>query len=148
MNGVTRLRYMNMSALHAMLLIPALLPVAAAAETVGTEADYIRIGQETVTLLRDLTATLEAVSDKETADAAIPRVQEISARLQALQGEAQALPKPGPEQEALFRQQMNTAEVRQAVQQFMGALLKLAQTDAYGSEELISALTNMVSGKM
>lgn len=131
-----------------MLLIPALLPVAAAVETVGTEADYIRIGQETVSLLNNLTATLESVDSKEAADASIPRIQEISARLQALQSEAQALPKPGPEQEALFREQMNTAEVRQAVQQFMGALLKLAQTDAFGSEELISALTNMVSGKM
>lgn len=131
-----------------MLLIPALLPVAAAVETVGTEADYIRIGQETVSLLNDLTATLDGVNDKATADAAIPRIQEISARLQALQSEAQALPKPGPEQEALFREQMNTAEVRQAVQQFMGALLKLAQTDAFGSEELISALTGMVSGQL
>lgn len=131
-----------------MLLIPALLPVAAAVETVGTEADYIRIGQETVSLLNDLTATLEGVNDKATADAAIPRVQEISARMKALQAEAQALPKPGPEQEALFREQMNTAEVRQAVQQFMGALLKLAQTDAFGSEELISALTGMVSGQL
>lgn len=131
-----------------MLLIPALLPVAAAVETVGTEADYIRIGQETVSLLNDLTATLEGVNDKATADAAIPRVQEFSARMKALQAEAQALPKPGPEQEALFREQMNTAEVRQAVQQFMGALLKLAQTDAFGSEELISALTGMVSGQL
>lgn len=131
-----------------MLLIPALLPVAAAVETVGTEADYIRIGQETVSLLNDLTATLEGVNDKATADAAIPRVQEISARMKALQAEAQTLPKPGPEQEALFREQMNTAEVRQAVQQFMGALLKLAQTDAFGSEELISALTGMVSGQL
>lgn len=139
---------MNMSAHQALLLVPALLPVAAAAETVGTEADFIRIGQETVALLHDLTATLDGVTDKATADAAIPRVQEISARMQSLQREAQALPKPGPEQEALFREQMNTTEVHQAVQQFMSALLKLAQTDAYGSEELISALTNMVSGKL
>lgn len=148
MNGVTRLRHMNMSAHHAMLFLPALLPVAVAADTVGTEADYIRIGQETVALLNDLTATLDSVNDKATADAAIPRVQEISSRLQTLQAQAQELPKPAPEHAALFREQMNTTEVREAVQKFMASLLRLAQTDAYGSEELISALTNMVSGKM
>lgn len=139
---------MNMSALRALLLVPALLPVAAAAEPVGAEADYIRIGQETIELLHELTATLDGVSDKNTADAAVPHVQEISARLQELQAKAQALPKPDPARTELFRERMNTAEVREAVQQFMASLLKLAQTDAFGSEALISALTNMVSGKM
>lgn len=148
MTNVTRLCHMTTSAFHALLLVPALLPAAVAADTVGTEADYIRIGQETVNLLHDLTSTLEKVQDKETAEAAVPRVQEISARLQALRTEAENLPKPAPAQEAQFREQMNTAEVRQAVQEFMNALLKLAQTDAYGSEELISALTRMVGGQL
>lgn len=139
---------MNTTALHALLFVPALLPAAAAADTAGAEADFIRIGHETVVLLSELTTTLEGVTDKASADAAVPQVKELAARMQALQAQAQALPKPAPEQEVFFRENMNTAEVRQAVQKFMAALLKLAQTDAYGSEELISALTGMVSGKM
>lgn len=144
---------MNISFLPVLFMVSAALPMASAADVAAPaaadeETAYLQIGQDTVALLRELTAVLDSVKDRESADAAVSRVHEISAKMQALRQRAESMPKPEPGQEAILREHMNNEEVRSAVQQFMAALLNLAQTDAYGSEELITALTRMVSEQM
>ncbi len=134
--------------LPALLLLFFALPTAEAQGTSASTRDYLNIGQETVALLNELTDTLETVKDKESADAAVSRVQEISAKMQTLRTRAEALPAPDNEDEAELRTKMNNGEVRSAIRRFMLAMLNLAQTDAYGSEELINALTRMVGGQL
>lgn len=130
------------------LLLTVVLPMAEAKETSAPTQDYLQIGQETVALLNELTGVLETVKDKESADAAVSRVQEIAAKMQELRSRAEALPAPDNEDEAALREKLNNGEVRGAIHRFMVAMLDLAQTDAYGSEELINALTRMVGGQM
>lgn len=144
---------MNISFLPVLFMVSAALPMASAADVAAPaaadeETAYLQIGQDTVALLRELTAVLDSVKDRESADAAVSRVHDISAKMQALKQRVERMPKPEPGQEAILREHMNNEEVRSAVQQFMAALLNLAQTDAYGSEELITALTRMVSEQM
>lgn len=134
--------------LPALLLLSFALPTAVAQETSAPSQDYLQIGQETVALLNELTDVLETVKDKESADAAVSRVQEISAKMQELRARAEALTAPDNADEAELRAKMNNGEVRSAIRRFMVAMLDLAQTDAYGSEELINALTRMVGGQL
>ena len=112
------------------------------------EDGYVRAGRETVVLLHELTEVLNGISDRASADAAVPKVKDISGRMQALRLRAESLPKPDSEQKLRFRKHLGDQEVRTAVQGFMVALLNLAQTEAYGSEDLLNTLTEMVSGKM
>lgn len=130
------------------LLLTVALPMAEAEEASAPTQDYLQIGQETVALLNELTGVLETVKDKESADAAVSRVQEIASKMQELRSRAEALPAPDNEDEAALREKLNNGEVRSAIHRFMVAMLDLAQTDAYGSEELINALTRMVGGQM
>lgn len=142
--GVAMLRLI----LPVALLLTVALPMAEAKEASAPTQDYLHIGQETVALLNELTGVLETVKDKESADAAVSRVQEIAAKMQELRSRAEALPAPDNKDEAALRENLNNGEVRGAIRRFMVAMLNLAQTDAYGSEELINALTRMVGGQM
>lgn len=134
--------------LSALLLLPLALPRLEAEAASASTQEYLLIGQETVMHLNALTDVLETVKDKKSADAAVVRVQEIAVRLQELRTRAEALPAPDDEEETLLREKMNNSEVRAAIHRFMLAMLDLARTDAYGSEELINALSRMVSGQM
>lgn len=134
--------------LPAMLLLFFARPPAVAEEMTAPTQDYLQIGQETVALLNELTNVLEEVKNKESADGAVVRVQEISAKMQELRTRAEALPLPDNEAETEMRAKMNNGEVRSAIRRFMVAMLDLAQTEAYGSEELINALTRMVGGQL
>lgn len=146
---ITRSRLMKILACLALLISSATLlltPASAEEQPAATaEKQYMQLGKDTVALLNELTATLSNISDKESADAAVPRVEKMAARMQELRLRAESLPRPQEGIEQEVRTRLNDEEVRQAVQQFMVALLQLAQTDAYGSENLISALTRMVS---
>lgn len=139
---------MNRLMFPALLFLFLALPKAVASETSVPTQSYLNIGQETVVLLNELTGVLETVKDRESADAAVRRVQEISAKMQELRARAEALPAPDNEDELVLREKMNNGEVRSAIRRFMIAMLDLAQTDAYGSEELINALTRMVGGQL
>lgn len=139
---------MKRLALHALLLLSFALPTAVAEEVGAAAPDYMLIGNETVSLLNDLTDVLETVKDRESADAAVCRVQAISAKMQELRMRAEALPTPDSEAKEELRETLNNKEVRAAVHRFMIAMLDLAQTDAYGSEELINALSRMVGGQL
>ena len=139
---------MKQLVLPALLLLSFALPSVGAAEPSVPTQDYLSIGQETVSLLNELTDVLSAVKDKAAADAAVSRVQAISAKMQDLRARAEALPAPDNAAEAALRTNMNNSEVRSAIHRFMVAMLDLAQTDAYGSEELINALSRMVGGQL
>lgn len=141
---------MKSFAVYALALLAAVMPTASHAATPAgeTEEAYLQIGRDTVALIKELTEVVNTVKDRESADAAVPKVVEISAELQKLRERAEALPAPDSEDEAFFRDKINSAEVRDAVQNFMFSMLNLAQTNAYGSEDLINALTRMVSGQL
>lgn len=139
---------MKQLVLPALLLLALALPPAVAKDAAAPAQDYLSIGQDTVSLLNELTEVLGSVKDKTSADAAVARVQEISAKMQELRARAEALPAPDSEDEAEMRAKFNNGEVRTAIRRFMVAMLDLAQTDAYGSEELINALSRMVGGQL
>lgn len=134
--------------LPALLLLSfALLPADAKDASAPTQ-DYLSIGMETVTLINEMTDVLENVQDKESADAAVSRVQELSVKMQELRARAENLPAPDNEGEAELREKLNNGEVRTAIRRFIAAMLDLAKTDAYGSEELINALSRMLGSRM
>lgn len=134
--------------LPVLFLLSFALPTAVAKDTSAPTQDYLSIGQETVTLINAMTDVLEKVKDKESADAAVSRVQELSAKMQELRGRAEALPAPDDAGEAELRENLNNGEVRNAIHRFIAAMLDLAKTDAYGSEELVNALSRMLGGQL
>lgn len=134
--------------LPALFLLFLALPTAEAKDASVPTQNYLSIGQETVTLINAMTDVLENVKDKESADAAVSRVQELSAKMQELRTRAEALPVPDNEDEVELRENLNNGEVRTAIHRFIAAILDLAKTDAYGSEELVNALSRMMSGQL
>lgn len=139
---------MKQLALYVLLLLSFVLPTAVAEGLAAAAPDYMLIGNETVSLLNNLTDVLETVKDRDSADAAVCRVQAISAKMQELRTRAESLPSPDSIAKEELRETVNNKEVRVAVRRFMVAMLNLAQTDAYGSEELINALSRMVGGQL
>lgn len=103
-------------------------------------AEYVAMAQEVIASLNELTATLTSVHDKATADAAAVKVNEQATRMMALQAKAESLPLPTPEVEMQVRSSINVQEVQKTVHEFMGAIIKLGMSNAYGSEELLNAL--------
>lgn len=94
--------------------------------------------------MQELTAVMQGVKDKETADAAAPKVRELGERLQQLQKEAAGFAPPTAAEEAAYRAAINTAEIKKTVDAFMQAIITSAQAQTYGSAELSKALENLL----
>lgn len=90
---------------------------------------------------------MQGVKDKETADAAAPKVQELGERLQQLQKEAAGFAPPTAAEEAAYKAAINTAEIKKTVDAFMQAIITSAQAQTYGSTELSKALENLLGRK-
>lgn len=101
------------------------------------------VQQSFMDVLRTLTATLQGVKDKESADAAAPAVRELGERLSLLQNEAQGFAAPKGREEADFKAAMNSAEVHQTVDAFMQCLTDLAAAGTYDSEALAAELAKL-----
>ena len=112
-----------------------------ASQSAGVSAaEYVSMAQEVIASLNELTATLMGVHDKATADAAAAKVNEQTSRMLVLQAKSESLPPPTPEVEMQVRSSINVQEVQKTVHDFLGAVIKLGMSNAYGSEELLNAL--------
>ena len=117
-----------------------------AGQSTGVEAaEYVSMAQEVISSLNELTATLMGVHDKASADAAAAKVNEQTSRMLALQAKSESLPPPTPEVEMQVRSSLNVQQVQKTVQDFLGAVIKLGMSNAYGSEELLRALGPIVN---
>lgn len=116
-------------------------PLQPSSQSAGADAqEYITMAREVLNCVNELTGILTGVSNKETADAAAPKVDGITTRLLTLQAKSEGMPMPTPEVEMQVRSSMNVQEVQKTVSDFLGAVIKLGMSNAYGSDALMNAL--------
>lgn len=137
---------------HLIILLTALTPLASAdislgsapapqAPAISAEAEpYVSMAQEVLGVVKELTGILETVTDTASADAAAAQVENITGRMLSLQAQAEAMPRPQAAIEQQVRSSINVQEVQKTVHEFMGAIIKLGMSNAYGSEDLMYAL--------
>lgn len=119
-------------------------PVAPAAAT-SEQNDYVQISKNILTILQELTVTLDAVKDKAAADASAEKVNIIAEEMKELQKIADAIPAPTAEQEAELKASINEKDVKDTVHNFMVSIVQMAQADCYESDAMRSALSKILS---
>lgn len=132
--------------MKALSLIPllAVVPVLQAQEPTTHLEAALTVHHTWLQALQELTTILQGVKDKETADAAAPAVHRMAETLQQLQKEAAGFAPPTPAEEAAYKAAVNTAEIRKTVDEFMKAVITLAQAETYGSAALSLELENLL----
>lgn len=132
--------------MKALYLTPlfALVPAATAQATNTHLEAAMAVHRAWLSTLQEITAVMNNVKDKETADAAAPKIHELAERLQLLQKEAAGFAPPSAAEEAAYRAAINTAEIKKTVDAFMQAIITSAQAQTYGSAELSKALENLL----
>lgn len=114
----------------------------APAEEMSEQAkNHLQLSRDILLVLRELTGTLESVNDQTTADAAAVKVQEIAARMQQLQQQADSFPSLSKDQEALVKANINEQEVQNTVHNFLVSVVQMAQMNCYDSESMSRALS-------
>lgn len=114
----------------------------APAEEMSEQAkNHLQLSRNILLVLRELTGTLESVKDQTTADAAAVKVQEIAARMQQLQQQADSFPSLSKDQEALVKANINEQEVQNTVHNFLVSVVQMAQMNCYDSESMSRALS-------
>ena len=98
---------------------------------------------EQLACVKEICETLKTVKDKETADAAAPKVKELAAKMDAVQAKAKDLPEPSDEVKEKLEASLE-AQIKPMMQEFVGVLLPLAMGNFYGSEALSAAMDTML----
>ncbi len=114
---------------------------APAEEMTEQAQQHLQLSRNILLVLRELTGTLESVKDQTTADAAAAKVQEIAARMQQLQQQADSFPSLSKDQEALVKANINEQEVQNTVHNFLVSVVQMAQMNCYDSESMSKALS-------
>lgn len=115
-------------------------PAQAGIASTPAAEEYVQTAKDVMSVVKELSAVLDGVTDTASADAAAPQVSSITARMIELQKKSEAMPRPGAEVESLVRSSMNLAEVQQVVNSFMNSFIRIGMNNAYGSEALMNAL--------
>lgn len=119
---------------------PSAKPTSAKPGATGEEAETLL--KEMMTSLGDLSKVLETVTDKASADAAAPKVIELSAKVKELQLRSEKMGEPSQEvQQSLMEQY--SKQLEETVGKFMQASMKVGMANFYGSESLTKAFQNM-----
>lgn len=118
---------------------------AAPAKTGTTKQEAETLLKDMMSTLSDLTAAMEGVTDKATADAAAPKVAEIAANLQALQSKAEKMGEPSPEVQKEIMEQYSK-QLEETVGKFLQASMKVGMANFYGSESLTKVFQAMNAG--
>ena len=113
--------------------------------TAADAQEYISMAHEVLGCVNELTGILTGVANKETADAAAPKVDAITTRLLTLQTKSESMPAPTPEVELQVRNSINVQEVQKTASDFLGAIIKLGMSNAYGSEALLNSLAPIMN---
>lgn len=132
-----------MKALYLMPLA-ALFAAAPAAEVHSHLEAAMAVHRAWLGTLQELTAVMQGIKDKETADAAAPKVHELGERLQQLQKEAAGFAPPTAAEETAYKAAINTTEIKKAVDDFMKAVIISARSQTYGSAALSLELENLL----
>lgn len=131
------------------LSLALLLTVPAAAAPAAHVSAYVEAAlnnqRQWLTAFRELTEVLKGIKDRETADAAAPVVHALAERMSILQQESAGFAAPSAAEESAFRSAMDAAEVKKTVNDFMAALLSVAEAHTYDSDALSSELTKLLS---
>lgn len=129
------------------LLLPLFLLPLGAAPLPERAAAYVRaatgVQQEMLVTLQELTALLEGVQSKETAEAAVPSVREAVARLQQLQADAAGFAPPSAAEESAFQAAIAPTLARFTAETLMQELMRLSAEHTYGSEALTEELSRL-----
>ena len=122
---------------------------APAAETPAVDqAEYEKYAapaRETLKAMQELLQTLQGVNNKETADAAAPKVKEYLQKIDEIKAASQGQPEPSAAVQAKLKAEFEV-EVQGIIQSMMGTFMPLALNQCYGSAALMEALTPMLGG--
>lgn len=118
---------------------------APAVEMTEQAQQHLQLTRNILEVLRELTGTLDSVKDRNTADAAAVKVQEIATRMQELQMQADSYPALSKEQEKLVKSAINEQEVQETVQNFLVSIVQIAQANCYESLPMNQALGRVLS---
>ncbi len=128
------------------------VPAADAAAPVSQNAQaYIDINREIIALFKALADALSGVTDQASADAAAPKIQELTTRMEALQSRTDTLPPPNAATEQQVKAEVNVQEVQQLVSAFLQSFIRIGMNNGYNSQPLLDALApvmNALPGQM
>lgn len=113
-----------------------------AAKTGATKEEAETLLKGMMTSLGDLAKVLETVTDKASADAAAPKVVELSAKVKELQLSSEKMGEPSQEVQQELMEQYSK-QLEETVGKFMQASMKVGMANFYGSESLTKAFQNM-----
>lgn len=106
---------------------------------------HLQLSRNILQVLRELTGTLQTVKDRDSADAAAVKVQEIADKMQELQVQAESYPTLSKEQEALVKASINKQEVQDTVHNFLVSVVQVAQVNCYESDSMSKALSGVLN---
>lgn len=129
------------------VLLPLFLTPLGAAPLSERAAAYVHaatgVQQEMMLTLQELTAVLEGVQSRETAEAALPSVRETAARLRHLQADAAGFSPPTAAEEAAFLAAADSVAARHTANALIQEILRLSAERTYGSDALAAELSRL-----
>lgn len=103
---------------------------------------YMPAIKSSASIITEIASILQGVTDKESADAAAPKVAAAIAKMKEVKQSAKDIPLPSPELQAKL-QPVIMQYMSQPVQQFTVSVMTVAASQAYGSEALMKALEEL-----
>lgn len=127
-------------------------PAAPAAETPAVDpaeyAKYQAPARETINAMKEIMEVLKGISNKETADAAAPKVKELVQKMDTLKSAAtEGLAEPSEAIQAKLKAEFE-GELMGILSGMKQAFLPVVMQQCYGSSALMEALAPMLGGAM
>ena len=110
-------------------------------------AKYSQLMERQVAAITELGKAVEPVTDKATAEAAVPQVQAALDEIKAVEEEAKVLGKPSSEIEQALSEKIKQSGAEETIAQGLGkvAVLMMMDPACYGCKELEAALSTIVA---
>lgn len=126
-------------------------PAAPAAETPAVDpaeyAKYQAPARETINAMKEIMEVLKGISNKETADAAAPKVKELVQKMDTLKSASEGLAEPSEAIQAKLKAEFE-GELMGILSGMQQAFLPVVMQQCYGSSALMEALAPMLGGAM
>ena len=101
---------------------------------------YDRAAREMIDCMRDMNSVLAGVTDKASAEAAVPKIEKIAKRMEALGKRMKEMGEPSKERNAQLKKKYEE-EMKEVVDDMMKNSMRLANIE--GAAELGKALQNI-----
>ncbi len=108
-------------------------------------AKYEAPARETINAMKEIMETLKGISNKETADAAAPKVKELVQKMDALKSASEGLAEPSEAIQAKLKAEFE-GELMGILSGMQQAFLPVVMQQCYGSTALMEALAPMLGG--